>query len=104
MKKPFQVGERVSCAWYDGVFRGEILRIDNTECIQIIFDDGRVRRSHVRQCRRLIKKPRRRVWVSNGMVCKLQESDDGFSGLGWSAYRQNPGHDWVEFIEVRKPK
>ena len=49
---------------------------------------------HPKQCRRLIKKPRRRVWV-NVDCHELFISDKAVPPL-------NRG--WKEFIEARKPK
>lgn len=57
---------------------------------------------HPKQCRRLIKKPRRRVWLNENAL-RTDRNNEG----GWSVCFEKPKvylSDWVEFIEARKPK
>jgi hypothetical protein len=98
-KMKFKVGDRV--AVYDGGF---ILN-GNAGVITKIFSEGKtvvkldveteyaaMPTVHMKQCRRLIKKPRRRVWArfcNDGTLMSMS---------------QVPGLDYVEFIEVRKKK
>lgn len=95
MKKPFKVGDRVRVyIGLDEPLEGKILEIGQTT--------GHLRLEehfgfyHPKQCRRLIKKKRRRVWLMY-----THESDL------MSAYGKKPpacpaGSSFSEFIEVKK--
>lgn len=51
---------------------------------------------HEMQCRRLIKKPRRRVWIAEAYI-----GSPDFAVKYTDPNIQN-GLDWVEFVEIRK--
>lgn len=65
MKKPFQVGDRVAVYWYDGRFKGRVLSV-NGDLLAVQFDSGQQRRSHAKQCRRIVKRKPREWWISQG--------------------------------------
>lgn len=71
MKKPFVVGERVAVYAGSCMRRvGTVKKILGDEAIGVVFDpelgcspSDEVRHFHPKQCRRLIPKKRRRVWL-----------------------------------------
>lgn len=98
MKTPFKVGDRVAVYSGRGRFVGTVETVMNT--ILEVRLDGRVGQFHSHQCRRLVKKPRRRVWIAESNLV-----DSINSGLGVPAYRTRPGFsDQIEFVEVRRKK
>lgn len=110
MKKPFEKGERVTvystCYGAPLVTKGTIEAIAQG-LLNVRFDaKSEIGNTgcwaHPRQCRRLIKKPRRRVWV-NFYAC-----GDAFMyasmDVAMKAAVAGPSEVAVEFIEVRRPK
>lgn len=112
--KEFKVGDRVSVAWWDGVFRGTIHSIavpghtygskPAVGSIQVNFSDGTFKWAHPRQCRRLVK--RRRVWIDEPSLRKLYEPEGGQGMLeqGEVYASIKPMPRAIEFVEVRRRK
>jgi hypothetical protein len=108
----FKVGDRV--AVYDGGHRyeGNILEFSQVigasspyDCVVIRrVANGKTMSVHPKQCRRLGKKERRRVWMPQLNV------DDMFKYPEYKDYtailykEKREGQSLVEFIEVRKKK
>lgn len=96
MQMKFKVGDRVAVYENCKRFTGMVLN-DGHQSIQVELDDDRVLPFHPKQCRRLIKKPRRRIAVSYDTgACEFSVrllSGDNI-----------PNDKEVEFIEVRKAK
>ena len=101
----FKVGERVAVYWYDGRFTGAVEKIHANGSLQIVFDNFSYRKSaHPKQCRRLVKKERRRVWLPLKYVDRAPTDTENLTiGIYRSSIPPtNP--DWAEFIEVRSKK
>lgn len=98
MKKPFEVGQRV--AFYCGGRRdtGVIKKISELTGMVTVATDRADFFVHPKQCRRLVKKERRRFWIDiEGAIL----SDKYL----WrtNVMIKNPGLDsWVEVVEVKK--
>lgn len=97
MKTPLQVGDRV--AFYEGAVRfiGVISVIYQNENIRI---EGNVTQFlvHKNQCRRLVKKKRRHVWIrtdkrfNNGLDLSCVTTDEESPPYPW---------EWKRFEEVK---
>lgn len=97
----FKVGERV--AVYDGFGRDiGIVEEIRDGILSIGSEDSDRFVAHPKQCRRLVKKPKRRVF--------LRESAGGNLTSGWTIDIDtasdfgHPNGKWIEFIEVRRKK
>lgn len=93
MKAPLKSGDRVRVyATHSGAVsesNGRVYKVRDDGML-IVLLDHRISEivAHPKQCRRLVKKPRERVWVR-----------------GSDAAPYKPlGDEWVEFVEVRRPK
>lgn len=98
MRKPFEVGQRVrTYALQIGIHDGTVDEISDGNKIWVLLDNSNGKRVlfYPQQIRRLIKKPRRRVW------CRLNHDGSVYDS---GVHSTDPGHPWIEFIEVRKPK
>jgi len=111
MKKPFDIGDKVKVyATLNGVCvetPGEIVGVRLTDQMLRVNLRGRKGEiiAHPKQCRRLVTKPKRRMWVnlwsdSSGSAFKSkqeahQSASDFAEEDGYSAVA-------VEFVEVRK--
>jgi hypothetical protein len=112
MSREFRVGDRVTVAWFDGVFRGVVHSVCEPGhkygsravegAVQVKGDDGRFRWAHPRQIRRLAKKPRRRVWVAANGIAKGYEEFD--TTVLTRAPEVGTAGAWVEFVEVKRRK
>lgn len=97
MNKPFQVGNRVAAYTEGNRYTGRVLEIqEGTGLIKVRLDswygDCTV---HFKQCRRLVKRERRRIYVPK------QDLDQGFHKV--NAWHQPTPADpsaYIEFIEV----
>jgi hypothetical protein len=90
----FKVGDRVVC--YNCTLRrkGNIIDIDTryTPNTLVIQTDDDTISMHPKQCRRLVKKKRREVWVHP-------------QGIGHCDYVKasgNPAPGWVRFVEAKQ--
>lgn len=111
MKKPFEVGERVAVYGHRALAFGvrvvgliEAMDQDERRMYPTgvkVRDEkysGQAYFAHPKQCRRLVKKERRRAWLS---ARALRD----FPGRRITADLGGPGwDDSIEFIEVRKGK
>lgn len=113
MSRPLQVGDRV--AVYGAIFstkkkeyfgsavdwrKGEVVGTVQAGDMIVFKDEwGEDFTAHPKQCRRLVKKERRRVWVYQDRLGSITEQPTAY-------YRDQPPDDspghWVEFIEVRR--
>lgn len=97
-KKPLQVGERVAA--YSGGDRhvGTVERKLSSGAYEIDVESGHLL-VHPKQCRRLVKKPRRRIWLFKAYL------DGGrVQGSPILLAPPNTSEAWIEFSEVRKKK
>lgn len=106
MSKPFQVGDRVMVR-FGGRGRVNSLNAADSSLLDVTLDGGVAIFANANECRRLVKKPRRRVWIKETDIeGDVQSGDANFnykiSGGVIVATEARPG--WTEFIEVRKPK
>ncbi len=95
----FKVGDRV--AVYDGDrIVGVIGAIHKEGGLLVCLDEayGGAKSYHPKQCRRLVKKQRRRVWLSRGAAAELH------GGISAEFFAQKRNEDDVEFVEVRKKR
>lgn len=101
MKRPFQVGERIRIYYdYSKQCTGEILNIWADGCLCIRDDIGHVERmAHPKQCRRLVKKKRRSLWVATGNL--IRPGNQVF--LAYSE-KAKDNIEYTEFREVVKGK
>jgi hypothetical protein len=115
MKNTFEVGEMV--AVYGSVrdlhtdihyLRGDkakvLLIIGPNELIVKIDRDGWEYNVHPKQCRRLVKAERRRVWISERHILDLQKIEVIPTNINSTISSTKLLPDDIEFIEVRKPK
>jgi hypothetical protein len=121
MKRPFQVGDRVAVYGLDG--NCELVRIKTTitgfaSSGQLYLDEKDTVRltvpkydfsvAHPKQCRRLVKKVRRRIWIEPYVLTSMARSQSegwkycGLDSVGIQPNEVYPGA--VEFVEVRKGK
>lgn len=111
MSKKFEVEDRVSVYGftYDGTYChaskatlkefGQINQDKNLCTVQFDGDIG-LDSVHIGQCRKLVKKPRRRVWIDKQKVeAKLYNVC-----VYWNPATKDADPDLIEFVEVRKPK
>lgn len=113
MKRPFEVGERVrvwGAGWQTRGFGDELkfsetvqspwsAKVIKIDCGNLIVrrdgdNPGDLLSVYPQQCRRLVKKPRRRVWVSFKRVPGMDEHPDEVFAIKTKS-------DLVEFIERR---
>ena len=105
MKRPFQVGERVRVYVVFGNVpfsgSGKVETVDQPEnTVWVLLDDGTSSGSilvHHKQCRRLVKRKRRSVWVDKEWL-------DGKTVSCSVEFKRPTKHleDYVEFREVAK--
>lgn len=102
MSREFKVGDRVAVYSSKKRFKGTVTSdvITSAGLIQIKFDDGYLWDFFPQQCRRLIKKQRRRVWVHKEVIDNEDISDDVTFDFNQIKINQ---YDWIEFIKVKKP-
>ena len=93
----FKVGDRV--AFYDGIARntGTVDEIDSTvDAIRV--DDVWL---HAKQCRRLKKKERRRVWLNPEFVPSAYQPKTRAVGTKL-VISVTPVPEFIEFVEVKR--
>jgi hypothetical protein len=109
MKKPFQVGDRVAvyghergklrqCGTVEGMKGEEPISFPDT--IKVRIHPGCALYCHPKQCRRLVKKPRRRVWIEESELGK--SNHDVWVQFDAGQLQVRAGEKLVEFIEVRR--
>lgn len=118
MKEKLKVGDRVSVygiafeeTLCEGLW-GTVDRVDDGGWIYVRPDNhedfGRKpERFHPKQCRRLIPaKPRRRVWIDKSWLGEDSRWTNPTARKYPPPYTDSDakGYEFVEFIEVRKPK
>lgn len=115
MKKPFAVGERVRVYgssvrhWYEGEVASGVVCEPGAEHLVRVKIDGTDRycEFHPKQCRRLIKKQRRRIWAyitGDGNICVSTEkpTDGCMCSNEYCCEKRYFASGWSEFIEVKK--
>ena len=97
--KELNIGQRVSVTLEDGdIYRGVVHRIMPYGNLMLKTDDAPIMFPvvHPKQCRRLIARKRRRVWIhvldSSGVVPTH------------ALIKYEPDDERIEFVEVRKVK
>jgi hypothetical protein len=87
---------------YSGLSRCIGIVESTTEGLALVRVGLNVRTYHVKQCRRLVRRERRKVWVMEG--------SDGDLRYGTWDTAKRPGElhsdcgRWVEFVEARKER
>jgi hypothetical protein len=103
----FQKGDRVAC--YFGLEGEGAKRWTGTvdyakeDYVQVTTDDGVAGRGlHPKQCRKLVKKKRNRIWVKpeflKSALDKLFDENKNYCLAKYPA----PDTYWTEFVEVKK--
>lgn len=106
-KAPFNVGDRVMV--YGSAQVGDQINgmaavianfCDDPEWMNVNIAGQRpLITVHRKQCRRLVKKERKRVWIHANAASQNRVTDDG-----WSVFLEYPvcaaAGPWIEFIEV----
>lgn len=95
----FKVGDRVavySGSLYSG-HAGEIICVLQTGELSVDVGDLDYLIVRPQQCRKLVKKKRRRVSVNPAFINAVSEST-------LTIWRPYPVPGWIEFVEVRKKK
>lgn len=113
----FKVGDRVACYGFiqpeghsvpqrpvDGRCTGTILYIDKKIGLNIKTDAFNLVNmwAHPKQCRKLVKKPRRRVFIAASHVEMLESGERLPVQAATSSSHWLLPKDSIEFIEVRK--
>lgn len=96
----------------DGCYDGQSGTVDslNTITINIKLDHEVIRTFHPKQCRRLVKKGRRRIWVHKDRLAYDQIAPEhrldrlSLPLISGSMSTIDKVDDYVEFVEVRKKK
>lgn len=113
----FKVGDRVAVYGHPDITDGSariVLAI--MDCGNLEIDRNEF--AHPKQCRRLVKKPRRRIWVPIGYIPSMALHQLGGGGFGQmlsyledgvgSPHKPNSEHgsyyQYVEFVEVCRKK
>lgn len=106
VKRPFQVGERVrvhDVCQETGKLCSDVGTIREIGMDGALFIDCKFWQSHIpfnpKQCRRLVKKERRRVWLK---PFDVNYSDKYPPRIGSIDAALGPFEDYVEFVEVRR--
>lgn len=91
----FQVGDRVAVYYYQSNSKGAIQQISPYGGILVLYDGDQVGSwAHPKQCRKLIKKPKKSVWIA---------PIDITSQCAQPCISHEPKEGWVEFVERKKP-
>jgi hypothetical protein len=100
----FKVGDRV--AYYLSSHRrtGKVLSVHANASLQVDEDNASPRweyNVHPKQCRKLVKKPRRKVFILEQELVNFQKET---SAPAWEKPWEDLDFDspWVEFVEVKK--
>ncbi len=103
MKRPFQVGDRVVVYWYPVRYTGKVIEITNKgRALSVLKDsDGVEILALPQQCRRLIPKKRRSVWLNLDMITSYVQGERVNHYV--VRMREEPADGYIEFVE-RKPK
>lgn len=101
------MGDRVAVYSSKKRFKGTVTSdvITSAGLIQIKFDDGYLWDFFPQQCRRLIKKQRRRVWVAiapSGQISAVLPGRNKPTTIPPCCYNSQEMAEWIEFIEVKK--
>lgn len=119
MKTPFKVGDRVAVFGHtprvvagDAInfsrrgYRGNVSEIVSEDEIVVQFDTGGAAEVHPKQCRRLVKKPRRRLYavVPTYAVTWVDATYDKASAVVLAAEQGQGMAEVREFVEARGAK
>lgn len=107
MKTPFAVGDRVRVYGVSRKCGGDLVEshtgtvrfLWETEC-EVEGPDRTLSIAHYKQCRRLIKRPRRRVWITENALNRLADFAENESTEATISKKKIVGTD-IEFIEAR---
>lgn len=94
----FKVGDRAIVYYYDSTTKGTIIQINN-DTVLLRDDAGQdTGWFYYKQCRKLVKKERKRIWILNGPL------EAKFNTLEPKYQKPNDLRYYTEFVEVRKKK
>ena len=98
--KPLKPGDRVRVYETAGLrdacmFNGRVTSVED----DLVFVLGVNRPYHRKQCRLLVKKERRRVWI-NSNAFNYPELNDTAKEIHFASLK--PMQNWIEFVEVKK--
>lgn len=107
----FSVGDRVACYWNDGTPVRSIGVVANVSISTITvsmdsdadyYDQGQKCDWHPKQCRKLVKKKRREIWVCciEGGKITGNKNDDIYNRVVITKPQNADG--WIRFIEAKK--
>lgn len=96
----FKAGDRVRVYGVNGVHTGEVSFVaDNNQSLTVLSDGVHCSNDyHPKQCRRLIKRPIRRVWVHPRILIYPSRA------LVGCPLSDDPVDGFIEFREVRAPQ
>ncbi len=104
MKNPFKPQERVRVYTPNGTFTGIVSYVcADQDCLMVeVQENPKVERIvHFRQCRRLVKKKRREIWVDLNVFTKTMWTGISDSAVTYAACSHNfPGA--TKFREVKE--
>ncbi len=82
MKRPFEVGDRVAVYNEKNRYAGETIESSypDSDYLIVRLNNGRIVTAHKKQCRRLVKKERRRIWILPFYVPSKHEEGAWLSG------------------------
>lgn len=101
----FKVGDRVRVYGHSDCAResfGGVVKEIHGAWLKVYSDGGSLVAAHPKQCRKLVKKERRRVWVNRGYLAQLPNDPGGYICSVPPA--KSIETSYVEFIEVRRRK
>lgn len=104
MKNPFKPQDRVRVYTANGVFVGVVSYVcADQDCLMIeVQDNPKVERIvHFRQCRRLVKKKRREIWVDLDSNSRFYDDDGEETGKFYHA-RDTSFPGATKFREVKE--
>lgn len=104
-KRAFQVGDRVRVYGPYGqgsVDTGRVQELIGEGLLKLKLDSDGYPVVHPKQCRRLVKRERRRVWITERKLLELAIDPDGEVSAMISKAKKV--QDDVEFVEVRRRK
>lgn len=98
----FSVGQKVAFYYRDGRCVGRIVDVDESQHLLEINDgEGGGHWLHEKQCRRLVKKERKRWWINTAPITVV-ENGKVIMSLSEYPITSVPQENWIEVVEVGK--
>lgn len=109
MKKPFERGDRIA-AYQGGERFIAIVGSKDTMGRLMLEGHGRDFCIHEKQCRRLVKKKRRAIWIHEEVVTRVMKAGlppaytdyISYGEVGCDVFNRAQGTDYIKFIEAKK--